>query len=201
MITVALYARVSTPGQCVDNQIIRMRRLCCERGLRVYDTYEDVASGACARRPELDRMMSDAKLRKFDLVMAIKLDRLARSVINLHQLLSDLTRYQVDLELLDQPIDLSSASGKLTLTILGALAEFERELIRDRTRDGIARARASGKTIGKPRRTLSAYQRDKLTDLLAANPSISHRELAQHFTGISRPTLIKLAIEEGLMEK
>lgn len=196
---VALYARVSTDGQDPDNQMIRLRQVSKDRGYMVYAEYIDVASGACARRPQLDRMLADAKAGRVQKIMAVKLDRLARSVINLTTIMRQFEEWGVQVEFLDQPIDTSTPSGRMTTTILAAVAEFERELICDRTRDGQARARSQGKAIGRPQRKLTDYQREKIRRILEEEPDISAYRLAQQFEGISRNTLIKLAKEEGLL--
>lgn len=198
---VAIYARVSTEEQNPDNQIIRLREAAEARGYLVYAEYIDVASGAYSKRPQLDRMLSAAKSGKFQKIMAVKLDRLARSVINLARIMQDLEEWSVGVEFLDQPIDTSTASGRFTTTILAAVAEFERELICDRTKDGQARVRAQGKTIGRPRRRLTDYQREKIIRILEEEPDISDYRLAQQFEGISRNTLIKMAKEEGLLPR
>ncbi len=197
-VKVALYARVSTREQIEDNQLLRLRQVAQARGYEVIGEYADVASGADARRPALDRMRKDAKAGKLDRLMATKLDRLARSTVNLADLVADLERWNVGLELLDQPIDTTTPTGRLTTVILGAVAEFERELIRDRTRDGLARARSEGKTLGRPKRALSDYQREKLRVILAEEPDISIRALAARMEGISRTRLAELIKEEGL---
>lgn len=196
---VAIYSRVSTNRQTTENQIERLRDFAKTRGMVVFDEYADVASGAKSHRPELDRMMADAKQHKFDKIIATKLDRIARSTINLLNIFQDLKRYGVEIEFLDQPIDSGSASGQLLITVLGAIAEFERELIRDRVIDGQARARNEGKKMGRRPKHLTTYQREKLLAILAENPDISQRRLAEQFDGISRATLIKLAREEGLI--
>ena len=185
---VALYARVSTKGQDGDNQLLRLRDVAVRRGWDFVE-YSDVASGANARRPQLDAMLADAKKGKIDHIMVTKLDRLARSVTNLSEIIDNLENWGVTIEFLDQPIDTSTAMGRLLRTILGAIAEFERELISDRTKDGLARAVSQGKTLGRRKIELSAYQKDKLRRILADNPDISMRQLSTHFEGISRKTL------------
>lgn len=196
---VALYARVSTRGQTVDNQMVRLERYCEERGYIIAGKYCDIASGADPKRPMLDRMLHDAKLHKFDMIMCVKIDRLARSMINLLDVMQQLDRDGVRVMFLDQPIDTSLSSGRMVLSILGALAEFERELIRDRTMAGLERAKLEGKVSGRPRRTLSAYQRNKALEILAEDPHISQRKLAEQFDGISQKTLIALLKEEGIL--
>lgn len=197
---VALYARVSTDKQNTDNQMLRLREVASARSYEVYGEYVDVCSGANARRPSLDRMRADARLHRFDKILCIKIDRLARSIINLLDLMTDLDLWGIGVEFLDQPIDTSSASGKLTLTILGALAEFERELIRDRTNAGLERAKAQGHKSGPKERGLTPYQLEKARQILKDNPGISNRKLAAQFNGISMNTLIKHLRKEGIIQ-
>lgn len=187
---VGLYARVSTDTQTTDNQIIRLEEWSERCQWTVVDRYVDVASGKLARRPELDRMMADAKKHRFDLVVAVKLDRLGRSVINLRNVVEDLNTWNVGLKMLDQEIDTTTSSGRFMLTILSAVAELEREMISERTKDGQNRAIKQGKAIGRKKVTLSDYQIDKARKIIEDNPNITGNELARQFEGISRNTLI-----------
>lgn len=196
---VALYARVSTPGQDPDNQVNRLLDIAKARDYAEYKTYIDVASGAKARRPALDRMLDDAKHRQIDKIICTKLDRMARSTINLLEVMTQLDNYGVPVEFLDQPIDTGTPAGRMMLTVLGAMAEFERELISDRTKDGLERAKKEGRKGGRPKRVLTDYQRRKALQLVADNPQISIAELCGHFEGISRQTLTNLLREEGII--
>lgn len=196
---VGLYARVSTDKQDTDNQMIRLREIAQNRGYEVFDEYVDIASGRNAHRPNLDRMMKDAKSHRFDKILAVRLDRIARSVINLNNLMIDLDEWKVKIEFIDQPIDTSTPAGKMILTILGAMAEFERELIVERTNDGLKRARKEGKTLGRKTTSLTDYQIEKAHRILTENPNISMNQLSKQFTGISRNTLIKCLKQEGLL--
>lgn len=194
---VALYARVSTREQTTDNQLLRLREVAKSRGYEVAGEYLDTASGADPKRPQLEAMLSAAKHGQISRIMALRLDRLARSVINLAELVGNLDAWGVGLEIVDQPIDTTTPSGRLTYTILSGVAEFERELIRDRTKDGLARAKAQGKTLGRPKRQLSEYQRAKLRRILDNNPTISMRALSAEFEGISRTRLAEIVKEGG----
>lgn len=195
---VALYARVSTREQTTDNQLIRLRQVAALRDYDIIGEYLDIASGADPKRPQMEAMLKAAKKGEIQRIIALRLDRLARSVINLAELVGDLDTWGVGLEIIDQPIDTTTPSGRLTYTILSGVAEFERELIRDRTRDGLARAKAQGKTLGRPRRQLTQYQRDKLRAILADDPDISIRALSARMEGISRTRLAELIKEEGI---
>lgn len=195
---VALYARVSTREQTTDNQLIRLRQVAAARDYDIIGEYLDIASGADPKRPQMEAMLKAAKKGEIQRIIALRLDRLARSVINLAELVGELDAWGVGLEIIDQPIDTTTPSGRLTYTILSGVAEFERELIRDRTRDGLARAKAQGKTLGRPRRQLTQYQRDKLRAILAEDPDISIRALSARMEGISRTRLAELIREEGI---
>jgi len=149
---VALYARVSTSEQHSEVQVDALRAYSEVRGLKVAGLYVDQGvSGAKDRRVELDRMMVDARRRCFDAVLCTKLDRLARSVRHLTALAEELEVFGVDLIVLDQAIDTSTSAGRLLFGVLACIAQFERDLIRERTRAGIAAARRRGKRIGRPR--------------------------------------------------
>lgn len=199
MTTVCIYARVSTAGQDPFNQVERLKAVCVARGYTVFNTYVDVASGAMARRPKLDAMLKMAQLKMFDRVMCTKLDRMARSTINLLEVMQKLDNYHVAVEFLDQPIDTVTPAGRMVLTVLGAMAEFERELISDRTKDGLRHAASQGRYGGRPKRELTPYQREKAIRILAENPDISISALCGQFDGISRSTLTALLRKEGII--
>jgi len=149
---VALYARVSRHDrdQNPENQLLKLREFANSHNWSAYNEYTDIASGAQPSRPNLDKMLKDARSRRFDAILIVRIDRLGRSVRNLHNLLEDLRYYGVELICTDQDIDTSSPTGKLLFTILGAVSELELELIRERTKDGLARAVAQGKRLGRP---------------------------------------------------
>lgn len=151
---VALYARVSTDdqGQNPETQLLRLRETAKARGWEIFDEYIDFRSGKDANRPDFQRLLSDAKGHKVDIILITKLDRMMRSTANLLTVMQDLERWGVALECLDQPIDTKSAIGKFMITLLGAVAEFERELTRSRVKEGMARAKAEGKHCGRPRK-------------------------------------------------
>ena len=196
---VALYARVSTRKQTNENQMDKLISFAEARGYE-YVQYQDVVSGKNKNRPALDYMTEAAKHHEFDRIIATKIDRLGRSVIHLNEFFNLMEKYGVIIEMTDQPIDTSTPIGKFTRNILGSVAELERELIRERTLDGLNRTRANGTKLGRSTKSLSVYHVDKIKCLLQENPDISNAELASHFEGISRNTLIKLAREAGLIK-
>src|ERR1700756_3653807 len=139
----ALYVRVSTDHQTVENQIAELNRVAERRGWEVVETYKDAGiSGAKGRdkRPGLDTMLNDASRRKFDVVMAWAIDRLRGSPIDLLGTIQHLEACAVDLYLDQQNIDTTTPAGKLMFQITGAFAEFERLMIRTRVNAGLKRA-------------------------------------------------------------
>ncbi len=149
---VAVYARVSTTDQTPENQLAALRAFAAARGWGVIEFIDHGISGAKERRPALDALLVDARKRKIDVVACVKLDRLARSVRHLVTLAQELEALGVDLVVLDQAIDTTTPSGRLLFHVLAAIAEFERDLIRDRVLAGIRRAKAQGRHLGRPRK-------------------------------------------------
>jgi len=155
---VALYARVSTlNNQDPELQLRELREHCRSRELTVVGEYIDRVSSAKVR-PNLDRLLADADERKFDAVMVWKFDRVARSAIELCQTLERLNRLSVTFTSLTEQIDTATAAGKLVFTVLGAVAEMERSLIRERVRAGLRNAAANGHHPGRPKTTLTPGQ-------------------------------------------
>jgi DNA invertase Pin-like site-specific DNA recombinase len=150
---VALYLRVSTGDQTVQNQDVALRAVATARGWTVVEVYADEAiSGAKGRdkRPAFDRLWKDTARRKFDLVAAWSVDRLGRSLAGVAAFMVDMRAYGVDLYLDKQAVDTTTPSGRALLQMAGVFAEFEREMIRERTLAGQARARATGVRFGCP---------------------------------------------------
>ena len=150
----AIYVRVSTDKQTVENQVRELRQIAERRGWQVAQEYRDAGiSGAKGRdgRPGLDQMLNDAKRRKFDVVMAWAIDRLGRSLVDLLGTIQVLEACGVDLYLDQQSIDTTTPAGKLMFHVTGAFAEFERSMIRQRVHAGLKRAVQQGKQLGRPR--------------------------------------------------
>lgn len=150
----AIYVRVSTDKQTVENQLRELSQIAERRGWQVVAEYRDAGiSGAKGRdgRPGLDQMLKDASRRRFDVVMAWAIDRLGRSLIDLLGTIQGLEACGVDLYLDQQSIDTTTPAGKLMFQVTGAFAEFERSMIRQRVHAGLRRAVEQGKTLGRPR--------------------------------------------------
>ena len=136
------YARVSTEDQTAAQQVMALRAAGCVR------VQQETASGASRQRPELARVLET--LKQGDVFVVVRIDRLARSLSHLLQIVEELDRRGIGFRSLTDPIDTTSPQGRLTLQILGAVAEFERALIAERTRAGLARAAADGRKGGNP---------------------------------------------------
>ncbi len=150
----ALYARVSTTGhgQDVGLQLDELRQVAAQRGWEAVAYVDEGVSGAKDSRPALDRMLVDAREGRLDVVAIWKLDRLARSVRHLLELGDSLNAWGVGLvSIRDAHIDTTTPSGRFTLQILGAVAELEKGLIRERVIAGVRRAQAAGKHCGRPK--------------------------------------------------
>ena len=149
---VAIYVRVSTSGQTVENQERELLAHCQRQGWQVHKVYRDEGfSGAVADRPALKEMMADARLKKFDLLAVWKVDRIARSISHLIEVLSELKSLGVGFISLTEAINTETAQGRMLCSFLGAIGEFEREMTIERVRSGMARAKAAGVRIGRPR--------------------------------------------------
>jgi putative DNA-invertase from lambdoid prophage Rac len=148
------YSRVSTSDkrQNSEGQATQLRRYCSARG---WDVAEEVVdhgfSGGTDRRPRLKRLMALVRARKVDAVVVVKMDRLFRSLRHLISVLDELQSLSVLFVSVGDQIDMSTASGRLMVQIVGAFGEFERSLIRERTLAGMAYARSKGKTLGRPK--------------------------------------------------
>jgi DNA invertase Pin-like site-specific DNA recombinase len=197
---VALYLRVSTGDgqQTIENQRRALDEIAERAGWEVAEVYSDEISGTKGRerRPAFDRMLRAAVHRKFDMIAAWSVDRLGRSLQDLVAFLGELKAAGVDLFLHQQALDTSTPSGRALFQMLGVFAEFEAAMIRERTRAGLARARAQGKRLGRPpitRMVSAAVLRS-----LAAGVSV--RKTAQlHRVGISTVQRIKATgIEDKL---
>ena len=180
----AIYARVSTAnsGQDPTLQTRELREYCERRGWSITSEYVDVGvSGSKEKRPELNKLVTDAHRRRFDVVLVWKLDRFGRSLRHLVNSLAELESLGIDFVSLRDNLDLTTPSGRLMFQIIGAMAEFERALIQERVKAGMRNARAKGRRIGRPPQTpLSPELRENIADTYA-NGAASLRNLAKQF--------------------
>lgn len=174
------YARVSSELQSEDAQLDALANSGCER------IYHEKISGKGAKRPELTRLLDS--LRTGDTVIVQRLDRLGRSLSDLIHLLSAFKKKNVEFISLNENIDTSSATGELIFHLIGAIAQFERRLISERTKSGLEAAKARGRKGGRrPKLTPSDVQKARA---MLSSGEVSKAEVAQHFK-VSRPTLNK----------
>ena len=187
----ALYARVSTldKGQDPDVQLRELREYCQRRGWDIVGEYVDIGvSGAKDSRPELNKLMADAHRRKLDAILVWKLDRFGRSLKHLVNSLAEFESLGIAFISLKESLDLTTPAGRLMFGIISAMAEFERDLIRERVRAGIANRRAKGFRVGRKPIVLDAgrlatMRSDKksireIALTLGCSPSLVHKTLS-----------------------
>jgi DNA invertase Pin-like site-specific DNA recombinase len=194
----ALYLRVSTDRQTVENQQRSLEGIATHRGWEIVATYSDKGiSGAKGRkdRPEFDRMLSDAGRGKFDVVMAFALDRIGRSLADLLYTIKHLEGCNVDLFIDKQMLDTTTPQGKLLFAVTGAFAEFERDMIVQRVNAGLDRARAKGVTLGRPRVDESVEK--AIREALAKGDKGKHKIAAEIGVGSGTVARIKAEMEAG----
>jgi DNA invertase Pin-like site-specific DNA recombinase len=187
---VALYARVSTRNKDQDpeTQLVALREFAGHRGFEVFDEYTDIGiSGSKERRPELGRMMKDARGRRFDAVLVARFDRFARSTRHLVIALEEFDALGIDFISLSESVDTSTPMGKMVFTVIGAVAELERSLIRERVVMGLGRARKAGRRLGRPPVHVDAVKVAKLR-----SQGCSWREITESL-GVSKGTAQRAA--------
>jgi DNA invertase Pin-like site-specific DNA recombinase len=145
----ALYMTVSTVDQYPETQLYDLRQMAAQRGFEIVQEYTDRISGTKAKRPGLDAMMSDARRGRFDVVLVWACDRIARSTRHFLDVLDDLNRIGVEFVSFREQIDTGGPLGRAGVIIIGAIAELERNLIIERVRAGMRRARLEGQHIGR----------------------------------------------------
>lgn len=179
----AIYTRVSTFDQEPENQLAELRRYVQARGWTGQEYVDKGISGAKDKRPALDALLRDARRRRFDVLLCWRLDRLGRNLRHLILLLEELEALGVAFVSLAEGIDATTPAGRLQMHILGAIAEFERARITERVRAGLARVRAQGRQLGRPRLDLSDHE-------IAAVEGLSVRQAALTL-GVSASTLYR----------
>lgn len=178
----AIYCRVSTTDQTPESQLFALRKFAADRGITDFVEYVDYVTGSFEKRksrgihaPAYEAMMTDVRAGKIKTILVWKFDRFARSLLALINGLLEFQRLGVDFISSTQNLDTSTTTGKLMFSILAAFSEFERETIVERTKAGLARARAAGKQLGGKERDPSARER-----LLAMrNQGLSLRQIAR----------------------
>jgi len=187
MSKIALYARVSTKDQEPETQLVALREYARARELEVLGEFVDVGiSGAKDRRPQLERLMKGAHRREFDAVLVARFDRFARSVRHLVMALDEFNALGIDFISLSESINTSTPMGKMVFTVIGAVAELERSLIRERVIMGLDRAKAQGKKLGRPSVSVDPEEVQRLKQEGLTFTAIGKR------LGVSRTTVAKV---------
>ena len=184
------YARVSTREQTLDLQTDALKKAGCTK------IYTETVSGAKAERPALAKLLDN--VRAGDVLVIWKLDRLGRSLKNLIEIVSDLIQRKVGLKSLNDPIDTTTSHGRLTFNLFAALAEFERDIIRERTNAGLTAARARGRTGGRPKGlSEGAEQTACAAETLYREGKLSSQQIADRLR-ISKSTLYAYLRHRGV---
>jgi DNA invertase Pin-like site-specific DNA recombinase len=186
----ALYLRVSTVDQHPETQLLDLRQMAAQRGFEIVHEYTDRISGTKTRRPGLDDLMRDARRGRFDVVLVWASDRIARSVKHFLEVLDELNRLSIEFVSFREQIDTGGPLGRAIVVIIGAIAELERNLIIERVRAGMRRARLEGRHIGRRPLDLDreAILRDRqlgrslgqLAKTYRASRATIHRVLREH---------------------
>ena len=190
----AIYVRVSTDEQSVENQEAELRATAEHMGPEVVAVYRDKGfSGAKGRngRPGFNAMYRDAARRRFDMVMAWSVDRLGRSLQDLVAFLSELHALKIELYLHQQGLDTTTPAGKAMFQMMGVIAEFERTLIQERVRAGMARAKREGKHVGRPPIAPELEERIRAALAIPGRPGV--RVIARQF-GVNPGTVQRISI-------
>jgi DNA invertase Pin-like site-specific DNA recombinase len=182
----ALYLRVSTLDQHPETQLHDLRGLAAQRGFEIVNEYSDRISGAKAKRPGLDQLMHDARRGRFDIVLISAFDRVARSVRHLLEVLDELNHLQIEFISFRENIDSGGPLGRAIVVILGAIAELERNIIIERVRAGMRRARLEGRQIGR-----APLQVDRTALLRDRQRGMSLKDLAKAY-GISKASVCRV---------
>jgi len=190
-----LYMRVSSLDQHPETQLFDLRQMAAQRGYEVTREYTDRISGAKARRPGLDELMHDARRGRFDVVLVWASDRIARSVKHFLDVLDELNRLNIEFVSFREQIDTGGPLGRAVVVIIGAIAELERNLIIERVRAGMRRAKMEGRHIG--RRPLDL---DREAILLDHRRGQSLGQIAKAH-GASRATVHRIVHEQYPSEK
>jgi len=186
----AIYARVSTPDQHLENQILDLRKLAAQRGFEVVHEYCDKGiSGSKAKRPGLESMLADARRGEFSVLLVAAFDRIARSTKNFLEIVDELHELGIEFISAREAIDTSGPMGRMFLTMVGSIAELERSLIVERIRAGMRRAKLEGQRLGRAPLDVdrAAIVRDRLSGMSLTQTAKRHH--------VSRATVVRLVKE------
>ncbi len=163
----AIYARVSTPDQCIENQLYELRELAARRGYEIVHEYTDVGSGSKSRRAGLDALLADAHRRQFSIVLVAAFDRVARSVKHFLTVVDELNDLGIEFVSARENIDTTGSMGRMFITLISSIAELERSIIIERIKAGMGRRRLEGYRLGRAPLSVDhqALVRDRLSGM------------------------------------
>lgn len=198
---VILYGRVSTAEQSCEGQMMELRRICADRKWIVLHEIVDVISGTKRDREGLDRLLGLVRAGGIDAVLAVKIDRIARSLRHFAQITAELLKRDVALVCPGQGIDTSSSNpcARFQVNILASVAEFERDLISERTKSGLVVARAAGKILGKPSKKMATINRGAIVAAWREKQGGTYEELGLALGGVSAATAWRVAKAHGAL--
>jgi DNA invertase Pin-like site-specific DNA recombinase len=191
----AIYARVSTGDQHLETQLLDLREMAKQRGCTIVNQYTDIISGAKSKRPGLDQLLADARRHRFDIVLVAAFDRIARNVRHFLDVLDELNHLGIEFVSKRENIDTSGPLGRAMLTIVGAISELERNLIVERVRAGMRRAKLEGRRIGR-----APLNIDRVAVVADRRAGMSLTEVAKKYR-ISRATVCRLVNASGGLKK
>ncbi len=187
----AVYARVSTGDQHLETQLLDLREMAKLRGCEIVHEYTDIISGSKAKRPGLDQLIADARRHRFDVVLVVAFDRIARNVRHFLDVLDELNHLSIEFVSERENIDTSGPLGRAMLTIVGAISELERSLIVERGKAGMRRARLEGVRLGR-----APLNIDRVAVVADRRSGMSLTEVAKKHR-VSRATVCRLVTASG----
>lgn len=185
----AIYARVSTPEQCLENQLYDLREMALRHGYEVVHEYTDIGSGSRARRAGLDALLADAHRRRFDIVLVSAFDRVARSVKHFLTVVDELSDLGIEFVSARENIDTSGPMGRMFIVMVSSIAELERSLIVERIKAGMRRRRLEGYRLG---RVPLDVDRDAIVRDRLSGKSLTETARAHH---VSRASVVRFVRE------
>jgi len=191
----AIYARVSTPDQHLENQLLDLQKMAAQRGFEVVHEYCDHGvSGSKARRPGLDAMIADGRRGAFSLILVAALDRLGRSTRSLLEIVDELNSLQIELVSAREGVETGSPMGRMVITVCALLGECEKAWLVERIKAGMRRARMEGVRLGRTPLNVdrAAIVRDRLNGMSLTETAQRHR--------VSRATVVRLVKEASQRE-
>ena len=190
---VIIYTRVSTKDQTTESQLLKLNEYCKNHDYKVVAKYEDTGTGKNTKRPNYQKLLKEIHLKSFDILLVWKLDRLSRSLQDLVNLGELLNSKNIDLVTYDNTIDTTSPTGKLMFQIMGAFAEFNRNLIAENVKAGMEKAKAKGVKVGRPRKI--SKKTLELAYSLRHTQNMSYRKIATELNIKNHSTLSKALIK------